>query len=119
MKSNSLTKQQEEIFRLVSAFEDRHLTGEKLSIDAYLEEIGSKTPVNNPLLKEYLISSELLVQSGRKRAYQTPKLTEAKITEMKSKLHQSSAKQMFGAPRRIGRILRVSATPARRIRRKK
>lgn len=86
MKNKPLTKEQEEIFELVSAFEDRRLAGENISIDAYLKEVAGKTFVNKLLLREYLISSDMVLEASQKGTV-IPKLSKQDIEDIKAKLH--------------------------------
>jgi len=89
MKNIPLTPEQEEIFRLVSAFEDR----ENVSVDAYFKEVAGKTSVNKLLLREYLIASYMSLLAGQGRFNKIPKLSKQDIDNIKSELHKLQEKK--------------------------
>jgi len=86
MRNKMLTRQQEDIFKLVSAFENRCLAGEKITVEAYLNEVKDKTDLDKHLLREYLESSKLALAAGKERCANVPQLTAKDIEATKSKL---------------------------------
>jgi hypothetical protein len=121
MKSKTLTRQQEKIFKLVSDFENRRLEGEKITIEAYLKEVKDKTTIDGQLLREYLESSDLALKAGKEKSVKTPKLSPKDIADIQSKLQgllkEKQHPRLIEQPGRM-RGIGIAASPRRKPKKK-